>query len=41
MELIKQFCCPATMLFVGFGLLVLWWAFHTAIEEEENDGYGN
>jgi len=37
MEIIKQFCCLTGFLFVGFSLLVLWWAFHTAIDGEEYD----
>jgi len=31
----RQFCCPATVLFFSLSLLVLWWAFHTAVDEEE------
>jgi len=37
METIKQLCCLASLLFAGFSLLVLWWAFHTATDEEEYD----
>jgi len=35
MEIVKQFCCPAVLLLFGFSLLILWWAFYTAVDVEE------